>query len=64
MRRRVTLRRGQPSTSDIRKRAKLLWLNYPNNPTAATAPDDSPPSLIVSKDEGCGEPRRQHSSQG
>ncbi|HVD01598.1 MAG TPA: LL-diaminopimelate aminotransferase [Candidatus Dormibacteraeota bacterium] len=26
--------------ADIRKRAKLLWLNYPNNPTAATAPDE------------------------
>ncbi len=25
--------------TDIRRRAKLLWLNYPNNPTAATAPD-------------------------
>jgi len=24
----------------IRRRAKLLWLNYPNNPTAAVAPDD------------------------
>ncbi len=23
---------------DIRRQAKLLWLNYPNNPTAATAP--------------------------
>ncbi len=23
---------------DIRRRARLLWLNYPNNPTAATAP--------------------------
>jgi LL-diaminopimelate aminotransferase len=23
---------------DIARRAKLLWLNYPNNPTAATAP--------------------------
>src|SRR3954466_9014825 len=23
---------------DIKRRAKLLWLNYPNNPTAATAP--------------------------
>jgi LL-diaminopimelate aminotransferase len=26
--------------ADIRRRAKLLWLNYPNNPTAAVAPDD------------------------
>jgi LL-diaminopimelate aminotransferase len=26
--------------ADVRKRAKLLWLNYPNNPTAATAPDE------------------------
>jgi LL-diaminopimelate aminotransferase len=26
--------------ADVRERAKLLWLNYPNNPTAATAPDD------------------------
>ena len=25
--------------ADVRRRAKLLWLNYPNNPTAATAPD-------------------------
>jgi LL-diaminopimelate aminotransferase len=25
--------------ADVRKRARLLWLNYPNNPTAATAPD-------------------------
>jgi len=25
---------------DIRRRAKLLWLNYPNNPTAAIANDD------------------------
>jgi LL-diaminopimelate aminotransferase len=25
--------------ADIRRRAKLLWLNYPNNPTAAVAPD-------------------------
>ena len=24
--------------SDVAKRAKLLWLNYPNNPTGATAP--------------------------
>ena len=24
--------------SDIAKRAKLLWLNYPNNPTGASAP--------------------------
>ena len=24
---------------DVRRRAKLLWLNYPNNPTAAVAPD-------------------------
>ena len=24
--------------ADIRRRAKLLWLNYPNNPTAAVAP--------------------------
>lgn len=24
--------------SDIRSRAKLMWLNYPNNPTAAIAP--------------------------
>jgi LL-diaminopimelate aminotransferase len=23
---------------DVRKAAKLIWLNYPNNPTAATAP--------------------------
>ena len=23
---------------DVKRRAKLLWLNYPNNPTAATAP--------------------------
>jgi LL-diaminopimelate aminotransferase len=23
---------------DIKRRAKLIWLNYPNNPTAATAP--------------------------
>lgn len=23
---------------DVRKKAKLLWLNYPNNPTAAAAP--------------------------
>ena len=26
--------------ADVRRRAKLLWLNYPNNPTAATAPDE------------------------
>jgi LL-diaminopimelate aminotransferase len=26
--------------ADIRQRAKLLWLNYPNNPTAAVAPDE------------------------
>lgn len=25
--------------SDILKRAKLIWLNYPNNPTAALAPE-------------------------
>jgi LL-diaminopimelate aminotransferase len=25
--------------AEVRARAKLLWLNYPNNPTAATAPD-------------------------
>ena len=25
--------------AEVRRRAKLLWLNYPNNPTAATAPD-------------------------
>jgi LL-diaminopimelate aminotransferase len=25
---------------DVRQRAKLLWLNYPNNPTAAVAPDE------------------------
>jgi LL-diaminopimelate aminotransferase len=25
---------------DVRRRAKLLWLNYPNNPTAAVAPDE------------------------
>lgn len=24
--------------SDVAERAKILWLNYPNNPTAATAP--------------------------
>ncbi len=24
--------------ADVAKRAKILWLNYPNNPTAATAP--------------------------
>ena len=24
--------------ADVRKRAKILWLNYPNNPTAAIAP--------------------------
>ena len=24
--------------ADVRKRAKLMWLNYPNNPTAAMAP--------------------------
>lgn len=24
--------------ADIRKRAKIMWLNYPNNPTAAVAP--------------------------
>lgn len=23
---------------DVRRKAKLIWLNYPNNPTAATAP--------------------------
>ena len=23
---------------DVKKKAKLIWLNYPNNPTAATAP--------------------------
>ncbi len=28
----------QAIPEDIRRRAKLLWLNYPNNPTAATAP--------------------------
>jgi LL-diaminopimelate aminotransferase len=27
----------QAVPSEIRQRAKLLWLNYPNNPTAATA---------------------------
>jgi LL-diaminopimelate aminotransferase len=26
--------------TEVRRRAKLLWLNYPNNPTAAVAPDD------------------------
>ena len=26
--------------ADIAKRAKILYLNYPNNPTAATAPND------------------------
>jgi LL-diaminopimelate aminotransferase len=26
--------------ADVRRKAKLLWLNYPNNPTAATAPDE------------------------
>jgi LL-diaminopimelate aminotransferase len=26
--------------SDILKNAKVLWLNYPNNPTAAIAPDE------------------------
>ena len=26
--------------ADVVKRAKILYLNYPNNPTAATAPDD------------------------
>ena len=26
--------------AEIRARAKLMWLNYPNNPTAATATDD------------------------
>ena len=26
--------------AEVRRRAKLLWLNYPNNPTAAVAPDD------------------------
>jgi LL-diaminopimelate aminotransferase len=25
---------------EVLKEAKVLWLNYPNNPTAATAPDD------------------------
>ncbi|HMC52865.1 MAG TPA: aminotransferase class I/II-fold pyridoxal phosphate-dependent enzyme, partial [Acidimicrobiales bacterium] len=24
----------------VRRRAKLLWLNYPNNPTAAVAPEE------------------------
>jgi len=28
----------QAIPADILQRAKLLWLNYPNNPTAATAP--------------------------
>jgi len=26
--------------ADVLARARLLWLNYPNNPTAAVAPDD------------------------
>ncbi len=26
--------------ADVRRRAKLLWLNYPNNPTATVAPDE------------------------
>jgi LL-diaminopimelate aminotransferase len=26
--------------ADVRRRAKLLWLNYPNNPTAAIAPPE------------------------
>ncbi len=25
---------------DVRRKAKLLWLNYPNNPTGAVAPDE------------------------
>src|SRR5207245_1918422 len=26
--------------ADVLRRARLLWLNYPNNPTAAVATDD------------------------
>lgn len=32
---------------DIANRAKMIWVNYPNNPTAAHAPDDFYPKLIA-----------------
>jgi LL-diaminopimelate aminotransferase len=31
---------------DVAKRAKMIWVNYPNNPTAAHAPDSFYPELI------------------
>ncbi len=31
---------------DVAKRAKMIWVNYPNNPTAAHAPDEFYPKLI------------------
>ena len=32
--------------ADILKRARLMWLNYPNNPTAATVPDWFFPKVV------------------
>lgn len=32
--------------SDILKRARIMWLNYPNNPTAATAPEWFFPKVV------------------
>jgi len=32
---------------DIANRAKMIWVNYPNNPTAAHAPDGFYPKLIA-----------------
>ena len=32
---------------DVANRAKMIWVNYPNNPTAAHAPDDFYPKLIA-----------------
>ncbi len=32
--------------ADVLKRARIMWLNYPNNPTAATAPDWFFPKVV------------------
>ena len=32
---------------DVARRAKMIWVNYPNNPTAAHAPDAFYPKLIA-----------------
>ena len=37
--------------ADILKRARLMWLNYPNNPTAAIAPDWFFPKVVEFAEE-------------